>query len=117
MLRNVIRKRWIVYILYCCLIFGIEQMAIKMGIKAFTWIQMSISFLLMFIFPIFITILIIRGKIVKKICIGILNSILSVVSWLFVISLNVSFFYSWIMFNIIFIEIIYQIDNRKWLSK
>jgi len=112
MLRNVTKRRWVVYILYCCLILGIERIMIKLGIEAFTWTQMSIYFSFVFIFPILITVLIIQGKIVKIMCIGIINSILSYVGFV-----SVSFFYSWIIFNIIFIEIIYQVDKRKLFSK
>ena len=112
MLKNVIKMRWIVYILYCCLPFVIDRLMIKFAIEAFSWTQMFISSFQMFIFPIFLTILIIRGKIIKKISLGILNSILSFVCWSFV-----SFFYSWIIFNIIVVEITYQVDKRKLFSK
>ena len=121
MLKNITKMRWIVYILYCFLQIGVKIL--------YVWSFYSLlGYFQMFLFPILITILIIPGRIVKKICLGILNPVLTFVCWIgmsFIaflldpLALENKFFlgYTWIMFNVIVIEIIYQVDKRKSVSR
>ena len=114
--------RWKIYILFICLQICISWIGVKISIDAIPFINFLIS-------PIYLTILIIPGKIIKKILLGILSPILSFTCWsntmylLGVFNIGILFksfeiaIYLWFIYNMIVVEIVYQIDRSKWFSK